>query len=115
LTTLFSRSYEGLLQSGQVDAIREWAGSTYAMQNAEAVPPYSHGSHRSRLVALLKQGHYDVRLAREEWINLVTWIDCGAPYYGSYFGRRNLKYKDQPGFRPVPTLESACGIEPDVR
>ena len=82
------------------------------MQNAEAVPPYSLGSHRSRLVELLKAGHYDVKLSQEEWIKLVTWIDCGAPYYGSYYGRRNLLYQGAPDFRPVPTVSSACGIAP---
>ncbi|NUQ65601.1 MAG: hypothetical protein HUU20_24290 [Pirellulales bacterium] len=112
LTEFFSRSYESIFRAGLVDAIREWAGADYSMQNAEAVPPYSHGSHRSKLVAVLKAGHYDVKLSREEWIKLATWIDCGAPYYGSYFGRRNLIYRGQPDFRPVPTLESACGIPP---
>jgi hypothetical protein len=63
-------------------------------------------------VKLLRGGHYDVKLAQEEWIKLVTWIDCGAPYYGSYFGRRNLQYQGQPDFRPVPTVDSACGIPP---
>lgn len=112
-TELFSRSYESIFRAGLVDAIREWAGSDYSMQNAEAVPPYSHGAHRSKLVAVLRGGHYEVALAPEEWIKLVTWIDCGAPYYGSYFGRRHLSYQGQPDFRPVPTVESACGIPPD--
>jgi hypothetical protein len=112
LTTLFNRSYESILQAGLVDTIREWAGADHAMRNAEAVPPYSHGSHRSRLVALLKAGHYDVKLSPEEWIKLATWIDCGAPYYGSYYGRRNLMYQGAPDFRPIPTLSSACGIAP---
>jgi hypothetical protein len=116
MTSLFNRSYENIMQAGLVDTIREWAGATYSMQNAEAVPPYSHGSHCSRLVEILKAkngaGHYDVKLAREEWIKLVTWIDCGAPYYGSYYGRRNLTYRGQPDFRPVPTVESACGVPP---
>jgi hypothetical protein len=112
MTTLFNRSYESIFEAKLVDTIREWAGATYSMQNAAAVPPYSHGSHCSKLVHVLKAGHYDVQLAREEWIKLVTWIDCGAPYYGSYYGRRNLAYRGQPDFRPVPTLESACGIPP---
>jgi len=112
MTTLFSRSYENILQPGLVNTIREWAGATYSMQNAEAVPPYSHGSHRSKLVDLLKAGHYKAKLSRQEWIKLVTWIDCGAPYYGSYYGRRHVRYRGQPDFRPVPTLDSACGIRP---
>jgi len=136
MTTLFNRSYENILQAGLVATIREWAGATYSMQNAEAVPPYSHGSHCSKLIEVLrgKKGsgpicrnglegaahkldltpfsHYDAKLSKEEWIKLVTWIDCGAPYYGSYYGRRNLAYRGQPDFRPVPTVESACGIAP---
>ena len=77
LTTTFNRSYENLLQGGQVDTVREWAGADYAMSHAEAVPPYTHGSHRTS-GAFPKPSHYDVQLSREEWIRLVTWIDCGA-------------------------------------
>ncbi|MDY0166957.1 MAG: LamG-like jellyroll fold domain-containing protein [Thermoguttaceae bacterium] len=112
LTTLFSVSYESIFKSKLVHAIQEWAGHTYSMANAEAVAPYSLGSHRSHLVDVLRVGHHDVVLSRNEWIRLVTWIDCGAPYYGSYFGRRHLKYRGQDDFRPVPTVESAMGIPP---
>jgi len=113
MTKMFCRSYESIMQGGYVSTIREWAGATYAMQHAEAAPPYTYGSHRSRLIEILKAGHHDVKLSEEEWIKLVTWIDCGAPYYGSYFGRRNLVYQGQPDFRPVPTIKSACGIPPE--
>jgi len=76
------------------------------------LPPRSLGSHASRLVTVLLEGHYEARLSREEMVRLVTWADANAPYYGSYFGRRNLIYKDHPDFRPVPTLESASGVLP---
>jgi hypothetical protein len=112
LTSLFNRSYEGLMQGKLVNTIQEWNGCDWAMMHAAAVRPYTYGSHRSRLVEVLKKGHYDANLSREEWIKLVTWIDCGAPYYGSYYGRRNLSYQGQPDFRPVPTVESACGVPP---
>jgi len=112
LTELFSRSYENLMQGNWVNTIQEWNGGDWAMRHAEAVPPYTYGSHRSRLVELLRKGHHDVRLDREEFVRMVTWIDTGAPYYGSYFGRRSLRYRGQPDFRPVPTLASACGVAP---
>jgi hypothetical protein len=112
LTSLFNRSYENLMQGKWVNTIQEWNGGDYAMMHAEAAPAYTFGSHRSRLVELLKKGHYDANLSREDWVKLVTWIDCGAPYYGSYFGRRHLAYQGQPDFRPVPTVESACGVPP---
>jgi len=113
LTTLFSRSYEGLMQGQFVHRVQEWNGGSYAMQNAETVPPYAHGAHGSPLVKLLRAGHYEVQLSQEDWIKLATWLDCGAPYYGSYYGRRHLRYQGQPDFRPAPTLDAACGIPPE--
>ena len=58
----------------------------------EVLPPYAWGSHRSRLVDVLKQEHYDVQLSREDFDRIVTWIDLNAPYYGSYY----TAYPDAP-------------------
>jgi len=68
------------------------------------LPPKALGSHASRLIQVLRRGHYEVALPREALVRLVTWVDANGPYYGSYFGRRNLKYQGLPDFRPVPTL-----------
>jgi hypothetical protein len=54
-----------------------------------------------------------VELTEPEWVRLITWVDANGPYYGSYFGRRNLIYGDRPDFRPEPTLEAARGLPPD--
>jgi hypothetical protein len=99
LTELFNRSYEGLLGRNFVRIVRENDPKT---GNVAPVPPYSLGSHASKLVHLIRQGHEGVRLSREEFIRLVTWIDSNAQYYGSYEGRRNLKYQGFPDFRPRP-------------
>jgi hypothetical protein len=124
LTAHFNRSYENLIKGGFVNFIQEWTGPRLAnppeyftvggsMAHAEAVPPYTYGSHKSKLISLLGQGHEDVDLAREEFIRLVTWVDANVPYYGSYFGRRNVQYRNHPAFRPVPTLASARGTPPE--
>ena len=89
------------------------------------------GSHASILVAMLNPDkvhladpklarraaelagkHKDLRIAREDMIRLTNWVDTNGQYYGSYFGRRNLRYKDHPNFRPTPTWESAIGVPP---
>ena len=44
-------------------------------------------------------------LTKEEMIQLVTWIDSNAQYYGSYYGKHHLAYKGKPGFRKLPTFE----------
>jgi hypothetical protein len=46
--------------------------------------PYSWGSHASRIVAHLRDGHEDLKLDAESFDRLVTWIDINAPYYPSY-------------------------------
>ena len=118
LTDLFCRSYENIIRKDLVGYIQEFIGpkpeGVDGMGYAAATPPYTYGSHRSKLISVLRSGHHDVRLPREDFIRLATWVDANAPYYGSYFGRRNLVYRDRPDFRPVPTLESAWGVLPTV-
>ena len=52
--------------------------------------PLSWGSHASRLAQVLLEGHGDeeidrqVKLDREGFERIVTWIDLNAPYYPSY-------------------------------
>ena len=46
--------------------------------------PYQFGSSKSRLVTLLKQGHEEVELSRDEWLILLTWIDNNGLYSGSF-------------------------------
>jgi len=50
----------------------------------KVIPPYSWGSHRSRLVRMLRKGHNDVKLDRESFDRIVTWIDLNVPYYPSH-------------------------------
>ena len=57
----------------------------------------------------LSKGHAEVaaRLTSGEFLRLANWIDTNCQYYGSYWGRRNLKYKNDKDFRKLPTFESA--------
>jgi hypothetical protein len=52
-------------------------------------------------------------LSQSEWIKLATWVDANAPFYGSYFGMRNIASRKHPAFRPVPTVASARGVPPE--
>ncbi len=46
--------------------------------------PNRFGARASELVALLEKGHYDVRLSKEEWERINTWIDANALFYGTF-------------------------------
>ncbi|MDQ1255523.1 MAG: hypothetical protein QG656_115, partial [Candidatus Hydrogenedentes bacterium] len=50
----------------------------------EVLPPYAWGSHRSKLVDVIRNGHKRVEMDRESLERIVTWIDLNAVYYGSY-------------------------------
>jgi hypothetical protein len=124
-TEFFSASYENLLVKGAVSFLQEWIcppagkrGPSHvgngAMLHAEAKPPYALGSHASKLVRQLLKGHQGVKLEQAEFVRLATWVDANAQYYGSYYGKKNIRYKGAKDFRPVPTLESARGVKPCV-
>jgi hypothetical protein len=115
LTTFFNKSYESIMRNKLVGYITEFygpKGSQEQFTNVVPLPPKALGSHASKFIAVIRSGHNKVKLSQEEIVKLITWADANGPYYGTYFGRRNLKYKDLPDFRPVPTLDSARGIPP---
>ncbi|MCG8510333.1 MAG: hypothetical protein MI741_13980, partial [Rhodospirillales bacterium] len=107
---VFNHSYVNLLRSSPTNYVRSEHEhddklplvSLVGAGPVKTIPPYSWGSHRSRLIRLLREGHYDVELDRESFDRLVTWIDLNGPYYPghrSYYianttGRSPLNHHD---------------------
>jgi len=58
--------------------------------SAAVTPPLAFGSHKSRLVHVLRGERHGkrVRLGREDWLRLVTWIDLNAPYHDRFLNKR---------------------------
>jgi hypothetical protein len=106
MTALFNRSYENLLARQLLPIIGETHPKT---GNVDYLPPFSLGSHASRLVAVVRNGcpGNAEKLPLEALVRLTTWVDSNGQYYGSYYGRRNLKYQGLPDFRPVLTFAEA--------
>jgi hypothetical protein len=116
LTKYFCKSYENLVPERRKYPRRNHnylgmiIGENHPKeQNVHFLPPKALGSHTSSLIKMVREGHSDVKLTREEMIRLSTWIDSNAQYYGTYFGKKNIKYKNDKDFRPVPTISSALG------
>jgi len=99
LTEKFSQSYESLAKRQLVSYLEGGFGSA----NVPAELPLTFGSHRSPLVERLRTEPCKSDLTREEFIRIVTWIDANAPYYGTHEGKKNLRWKDEPDFRPLPS------------
>ena len=75
-TNTFNTSYNELWRKKYIKDIG--AGPSDIQQ------PFSWGSHASKLVEVLRNGHYDVKLDGEEFDRIVTWIDLNGPYYPRY-------------------------------
>lgn len=75
-TNTFNTSYNELWRKGYLSAIG--AGP------ADIQQPYSWGSHASKLVRTVQEGHEDVELAKDEFERIVTWIDINGTYYPRY-------------------------------
>ena len=135
-TAHFSVSYEKLIperrggqgrKRGLYDLVGPTVGENHPKTgNVHYLPARSMGSHASVLVAMLNPGkvklkdaklaahaarlakkHKKVKMSQAEMVRLTTWVDSNAQYYGSYWGRRNKRYKDHPNYRPVPTFKQA--------
>jgi len=109
LTSLFNKSYENIMSRGLVPVIGE---NHPKAGNNHYLPPYSLGTYASKLHKYLGEDHYDVKLTPEERIRVTTWIDSNGQYHGSYYGRKNLKHRDHPNFRPVLTFQQSHANTP---
>ncbi|MFP4056542.1 MAG: hypothetical protein ACLF0G_06715 [Candidatus Brocadiia bacterium] len=80
---------------------------------ARILPPYSWGSHRSKLVDVLQAGHHDVQLDPESFDRIVTWVDINAPYYPEYSSAfpRNLYGRSPLDGRQLKKLSELTGAD----
>jgi len=60
----------------------------------------------------LAEKHKEVDLTTAELLKISTWLDSNCQYYGSYWGRRHVKYRNDPGYRPNVTFEQAISTTP---
>ena len=58
--------------------------------DARVTAPLAFGSARSKLVDVLRNGSCGkrVKLSKEEWLHVVTWIDANAPYHDRFINKR---------------------------
>jgi hypothetical protein len=108
----WSASYLALVQATErtLDGHRYLAGVSgdlvnwvSAQSGPEMLPPYAAGAARSRLLPLLTEGHYGVRVTPEEIETLACWIDLQVPFCGDYEEKRDS------GGSPVPALGAVAG------
>ena len=83
LTANYNRSYDTILANDLVS--RSNVG-----EDARITRPLEFGSHKSKLVDVLRNGVCSSRaeLSDQDWLRLVTWIDANAPYHDGFINKR---------------------------
>ncbi len=63
------------------------------MDDAKITLPLAFGSHRSKMISVLDDPTHKptVKLSKDEWERLVTWIDANAPYNDRFINKRSGK------------------------
>ena len=111
MTDLFTRSFHNLSRMGLSPRITEVSEQP---RSTPYIPAMTIGSGASPLIKMLRKGHNDVNLSAEELLKISTWIDAACQFYGAYYGRKNIEFKDHPNFRPIPTLSQAIAPLPPI-
>jgi mono/diheme cytochrome c family protein len=83
LTARHNRAYDTLYTNRLV----AWSN---VGEDARITMPLEFGSHKSKLVAVLRSGACSKRakLSEEDWYRLVTWIDSNGPYHDDFLIKR---------------------------
>jgi hypothetical protein len=98
--------------------------------NIRYLPAKSLGSHASILAAMfspdvrlenpearkkaerLARIHEKVKPTREELLRITNWIDTNCQYYGTYYGRRDEKFRGHPDYRTEYGVDVALSPVP---
>ena len=64
--------------------LRRWVHTPTLESDAHLLPVRAFHADTSRLVQILRDDHYGVRLSAEAWDRLITWIDLNAPFHGTW-------------------------------
>ncbi len=101
---IFNVSYAELWRKKQINVV---GGGP-----ADILPPYTWGSHTSKLVKVISGDHYGVKLDAESFDRIVTWIDVNAPYYPSYASAypNNLYGRSPLADGPLAELSKLVGV-----
>jgi hypothetical protein len=94
------------------------------------LPAKTLGSYASVLVAMLcpdirlenpeaqkraenmAKAHTKIKLTKEEILKITNWIDTNCQYYGTYYGRRNVLFKEHPDYRTEYDAVTAMSPNP---
>lgn len=73
--------------SGSYIALHPYVRRNGPEGDYHVLTPLEFHATTSELIQMLKKGHKNVKLSKEDWDRLYTWIDLNVPYYGTWTER----------------------------
>lgn len=83
--------------------LRRWVYTPTLESDAHLLPARAFHADTSRLVQILRDDHYGVRLNEEAWDRLITWLDLNAPFHGTW--------RETVANNPTKLAAALCGAE----
>ncbi|NQT86643.1 SUMF1/EgtB/PvdO family nonheme iron enzyme, partial [bacterium] len=96
--------------------LRRFVRSPGLEGDPRVLPPGDYHADTNPLIRMLRQGHHNVRLDKEAWDRLVTWMDMNAPAYGTWLEIPTVRGKStvqQSRERRKEALRRYAGIDSD--
>ena len=90
-----------------------FARSATLESDLHLLTPYDYHADQTKLVQMLKKGHHGVRLDREGWDRVITWIDLNTPAHGSWKEVTNPEFPRNYGAKRAELMKKYGGIDFD--
>ncbi len=90
-----------------------FARSATLESDLHVLTPYDYHADQTKLVQMLKKGHHGVRLDREAWDRVITWIDLNTPAHGSWKEITNPQFPQKYGAKRAELMKRYGGISFD--
>jgi len=100
----YSRSYRALYAYTRTPSLES---------DMHMLVPGDFHADNSELVQMLRKGHHGVKLPREAWDRLITWIDLCVPFYGTWHELAGWKTVRPASERRRAMLKLYAGIDAD--
>lgn len=78
--------------SGSYRALHSYVRRPGPESDLHVLTPMDYHASTSELIQKLEEGHHNVKLTREEWDRLHTWIDLNVPYHGNFESKEYCNY-----------------------
>jgi len=93
-------------------ALQEYVRRPGPESDSHLTTPMEYHASTSMLIRILKKGHHNVKLDREAWERLYTWIDLNAPHRGKW--APNAWCSQDQTKRRVELAKMYAGVDVDV-